>query len=304
VKVTFSLDFGGMESNMDFKQQLNEYSNLINNEIENYLTISEVPEKKLLEAMRYSLDAGGKRIRPALILDSFRLFSEEYKKALPFAMAMEMVHTFSLIHDDLPAIDNDDYRRGKLTNHKVFGEDTAILAGDGLLNLAYETIARHIVDEKSVDAFKEFSKAVGNMIKGEFVDVDCEGKTIDYETLLYMHHNKTGALISGSIRIGALLAGADEVSLKRLDKYAENIGITFQVKDDLLSLNGDFNKLGKPIGNDLRNGKCTFVTLLGEDKANIILGELTEDAIKIASEFGEKGDFLKNLAIFIKDREY
>ena len=289
---------------MDFKEQLIDYSNLINTELENYLAVSEVPERKLLEAMRYSLEAGGKRIRPALILESYRLFADDYKEALSFAMAMEMVHTFSLIHDDLPAIDNDDYRRGKLTNHKVFGEDTAILAGDGLLNLAYETISKTIDNEKKVNAFKEFSMAVGNMIKGEFVDVDCEGRNIDYDTLLYMHHNKTGALISGSIKIGAILAGADEVSLKRLEHYADNIGITFQIKDDLLSLNGDFKKLGKPIGNDVLNEKCTFVTLLGEAEANKILEELTEDAVKIASEFGDKGEFLKNLAIFIKDREY
>ena len=289
---------------MDFKEQLIDYSNLINTELENYLAVSEVPERKLLEAMRYSLEAGGKRIRPALILESYRLFADDYKEALSFAMAMEMVHTFSLIHDDLPAIDNDDYRRGKLTNHKVFGEDTAILAGDGLLNLAYETISKTIDNEKKVNAFKEFSMAVGNMIKGEFVDVDCEGRNIDYDTLLYMHHNKTGALISGSIKIGAILAGADEVSLKRLEHYADNIGITFQIKDDLLSLNGDFKKLGKPIGNDVLNEKCTFVTLLREAEANKILEELTEDAVKIASEFGDKGEFLKNLAIFIKDREY
>jgi len=289
---------------MEFKQQLTEYSELINAEIDNYLAISEVPERKLLEAMRYSLEAGGKRIRPALILESYRLFDDNYREALPFAMAMEMVHTFSLIHDDLPAIDNDDYRRGKLTNHKVFGEDTAILAGDGLLNLAYEVLSKNIDSENKVVAFREFSKAVGNMIKGEFVDVDCEGKNIDYDTLMYMHHNKTGALIKGSIRIGAILAGADELSLKRLERYADNIGITFQIKDDLLSLNGDFKKLGKPIGNDALNEKCTFVTLLGEEIANENLTSLTAEAVKIADEFGEKGEFLKELAIFIKDREY
>ena len=289
---------------MGFKEELSNYSDLINNEIDNYLSISEVPVRKLLEAMRYSLEAGGKRIRPALILESYRLFAEDYIEALPFAMAMEMVHTFSLIHDDLPAIDNDDYRRGKLTNHKVFGEDTAILAGDGLLNLAYETISKNLDNENKINAFREFSKAVGSMIKGEFVDVDCEGKNVDYDTLLYMHHNKTGALISGSIKIGAILAGADDLSLKRLERYADNIGITFQIKDDLLSLNGDFKKLGKPIGSDIRNEKCTFVTLLGEEQASEILDNLTEEAVKLANDFGEKGSFLRNLAIFIKDREY
>ena len=289
---------------MGFKEELSNYSDLINNEIDNYLSISEVPERKLLEAMRYSLESGGKRIRPALILESYRLFAEDYIEALPFAMAMEMVHTFSLIHDDLPAIDNDDYRRGKLTNHKVFGEDTAILAGDGLLNLAYETISKNLDNENKINAFREFSKAVGSMIKGEFVDVDCEGKNVDYDTLLYMHHNKTGALISGSIKIGAILAGADDLSLKRLERYADNIGITFQIKDDLLSLNGDFKKLGKPIGSDIRNEKCTFVTLLGEEQASEILDNLTEEAVKLANDFGEKGSFLRNLAIFIKDREY
>jgi len=175
---------------------------------------------------------------------------------------------------------------------------------DDLLNLAYEVLSKNIDSENKVVAFREFSKAVGNMIKGEFVDVDCEGKNIDYDTLMYMHHNKTGALIKGSIRIGAILAGADELSLKRLERYADNIGITFQIKDDLLSLNGDFKKLGKPIGNDALNEKCTFVTLLGEEIANENLTSLTAEAVKIADEFGEKGEFLKELAIFIKDREY
>lgn len=289
---------------MDFKERLLEYSSLIKDEIDNYLAIAEVPEKKLLEAMRYSLEAGGKRIRPALIFEGYRLFADDYKSALPFAMAIEMVHTFSLIHDDLPAIDNDDYRRGKLTNHKVFGENTAILAGDGLLNLAYEILAKSIDNDRKINAFKEFSMAVGNMIKGEFVDVDCEGKNIDYDTLMYMHHNKTGALLKGAIKIGALLAGADELSLKNIEKYADKIGITFQIKDDLLSQNGDFKKLGKPIGSDEKNEKSTFVTLLGEDVANDTLITLTNEAVKITETFGEKGVFFKDLAIFIKDREY
>jgi len=289
------------------KERLVEYSNLVNNAFDKLLPIEEKPEKKLMEAMKYSVMAGGKRLRPALILEGYRLFKPDYEKALPFACAMEMVHTFSLIHDDLPAIDNDDFRRGKPTNHKVFGECTAILAGDGLLDSAYKVISNNMRLEENlvnkVKAFDIFSSGVFDMIKGEFVDTDLEGKDISMDELMYMHNNKTGALIKASLLIGATLADANKESLDILKKYAGIIGLTFQIKDDILSETGDEKILGKPVGHDSINGKRTFVTMLGLEEANRRLNELTEEAVEVLNSISSRDvEFLRELAIFIKER--
>ena len=289
------------------KERLSEYSTLVNKAFDDLLVVDETPEKKLKEAMKYSITAGGKRLRPALILEGYRLFKSDYEKALPFACAMEMIHTFSLIHDDLPAIDNDDFRRGKPTNHKVFGECTAILAGDGLLDYAYKVISNDMKNEENlsnkVKAFNIFSNGVFDMIKGEFVDTDLEGKDISMDQLMYMHNNKTGALIKASLLIGATLAGADEDSLQVLEKYANIIGLTFQIKDDILSETGDEKILGKPVGHDSINGKRTFVTMLGLEEANKSLNELTAESISVLNDISDKDiEFLKELAIFIKER--
>lgn len=292
-----------------FKDKLSEYTSLINNTLDEYLSINDGPEKKLLEAMKYSLMAGGKRLRPALVLEGYRMFNNDYKKVLPFACAMEMVHTFSLIHDDLPAIDNDDLRRGKPTNHKVFGESTAILAGDALLNLAYEIIARDMQGKENIDnkikAFLTFSRCIGSvgMIRGEFTDISYEGKVITFDELMFMHENKTGALIKGSLLIGAILGGGDEKTLNILEDYAEKIGVAFQIKDDILSETGDEKVLGKPIGNDKEKGKSTFVTILGIDKANEDLNRITEEAVTILEDLNKDTEFFKELAIFIKERK-
>ena len=289
------------------KERLLEYSEIINDAIDSFIILEDKPEKKLLEAMKYSLKAGGKRLRPALILEGYRLFNEDYKKAVPFACAMEMVHTFSLIHDDLPAIDNDDLRRGKPTNHKVFGECTAILAGDGLLDYAYKIISDDMLNGENltnkVKAFNIFSSNVFNMIKGEFVDTDLEGKDISEEELLYMHNNKTGALIKGSLLIGATLAGASEKEKKVLEEYADLIGLTFQIKDDILSETGDEKILGKPVGNDSKSGKRTFVTVLGVSEAEKRLEEFTKKAVNVLDNISDKDiEFFKELAVFIKER--
>ena len=289
------------------KEKLQQYSELVNQEFEKIFVLENCPERQLRESMKYSLTAGGKRLRPALILEGYRLFKSDYKKALPFACAMEMIHTFSLIHDDLPAIDNDDLRRGKPTNHKVFGESTAILAGDALLNKAYEVIAENLVDGENitnkVKAFNIFSEAVNNMIKGEFVDINLEGKQITEKELMYMHNNKTGALIKGSLLIGATLAGASKNDIKILEEYAEIIGVNFQIKDDILSETGDEKVLGKPIGHDKIRGKCTFVTLFGLDDAKEKLEKYTIKAVEKIKELDIDVDFFKELAIFIKERE-
>jgi geranylgeranyl diphosphate synthase type II len=195
---------------MEFKKQIAEYADEINKFLDNSIIMQDVPESRLLESMKYSLMAGGKRLRPILIIATYKLFKDDYLNVMPYAIAMEMVHNFSLIHDDLPAIDNDDFRHNKLTNHKMFDESTAILAGDGLLNNAYEVISESLKDSNNINnkirAFNEFSKAVFRMISGEYVDIDCEGKQIQYELLEYMHQNKTGALLKVSVRIGAILA--------------------------------------------------------------------------------------------------
>jgi len=290
------------------KERLNEYSFIINECLDEIITVEDLPEKKLKESMKYSLMAGGKRLRPALILEGYRLFKDNFKSVLPFACAIEMIHTFSLIHDDLPAIDNDDFRRGKPTNHKVFGECTAILAGDGLLDYAYKVIAKDMESgeniENKVKAFGIFSDCVFNMIKGEFVDTDLEGKDISLDELLYMHNNKTGALIKGSLLIGATLGGATDEELSILEKYADMIGLTFQIKDDILSETGDEKLLGKPVGHDSQSGKRTFVTVFGLDEAKRKLENFTEEAVKILSNISDRDiAFLKELAIFIKERD-
>ena len=290
---------------MDFKQELKKYAKIINEELIKYVRTTACPEGILNASMEYSLMAEGKRLRPILVLKTYQLFKDDYQVAMPYAIAMEMVHNFSLIHDDLPAIDNDDFRRGRLTNHKKFGESTAILAGDALLNNAYMLISKDLLtlNEKKTQAFYEFTNAVDRMIIGEYVDTEFEGKEISKEYLEYMHQNKTGALIKASIRIGAILAGADKESTARLTNYAEKIGLAFQIKDDILSETGDEKVLGKPVGNDRQKGKCTFVTKYGIEKAKEMLAEVTKEAVEQAKFFGDNGEFLKELALYIEYRQ-
>lgn len=291
---------------MDFKNELINKSIIVNEELKKYLKNNECPEKVLNESVEYSLMAGGKRIRPVLIIATYELFKNDVERVLPFAVAMEMVHTFSLIHDDLPGIDNDDYRRGKLTNHKKYNEATAILAGDTLLNNAYNVILNDINNNEEsklvkLQALKELSDGIERMIAGEYVDTEFEGKEISSQYLEYMHENKTGALIKASVRIGAIMAGADEESIKKLTTYAEKIGLAFQVKDDILSEIGDSKELGKPVGNDKERGKCTYTTKYGLEKAQEMLANITNDAVGIIETF-DNGEFLKELALYIANR--
>ena len=291
---------------MEFKDELNKKAMLINGELEKYVRSGECPEKVLNQSMEYSLMAGGKRIRPVLIMATYKLFDNDVKKVFPFAVAMEMVHTFSLIHDDLPGIDNDDYRRGKLTNHKKFNEATAILAGDSLLNYAYNLIINDIINksedkEQKLQALKELSFGIDRMIAGEYVDTEFEGKEISSQYLEYMHENKTGALIKASVRIGAIMAGASQADIDKLTVYAEKIGLAFQVKDDILSEIGDSKELGKPVGNDKERGKCTYTTKYGIEKAQEMLKTITEEAIEAIEAF-DNSDFLKELALYIANR--
>ena len=294
---------------MNFKEELKKYQSIIEQELTKYLRDRNCPEATLNESMEYSLMAGGKRLRPILVLSTYQLFNENDNICMPYAVAIEMVHNFSLIHDDLPGIDNDDIRHGKPTNHKKYNESTAILAGDGLLNGAYMVISEELKNtpnaselEKKLKVFNEFTCAVDRMIAGEYVDIEFEGKPISSDYLEYMHKNKTGALIRLCVRIGAILAGATEEQLRKLTSYAEKIGLAFQVKDDILSVEGDVAITGKPVGNDEERGKCTYVTKYGLEESKNILEDITKEAVEIMDEYGEKGEFLKQLAIYIKER--
>lgn len=293
---------------MNFKEQLKIYQQQIDNELEKNLRKQKCPEEILNASMGYSLMAGGKRLRPILAIATYELFRNDIEKCMPYAIAIEMVHNFSLIHDDLPGIDNDDFRHGKLTNHKKFNEATAILAGDALLNNSYMVISEDFKkaknDElsKKIRVFSEFSSAVDRMIAGEYVDTEYEGKSISEEYLEYIHQNKTGALLKLSVRMGAILADCNEENLIRLTNYAEKIGLAFQIKDDILSEEGDEKVLGKPVGNDKKMGKCTYVSKYGLEKAKEILSQITKDAIREIEGYGEKAKFLTELALYIQNR--
>ena len=293
---------------MDFKVQLKKYQEQVNNELEKYSGKKDVPEKILNNSMEYSLMAGGKRLRPILVIATYEIFGKNINKCIPYAVAIEMVHNFSLIHDDLPGIDNDDFRHGKPTNHKKFNEATAILAGDGLLNQAYIVISEDLIKTESEElknklkVFNEFSTAVDRMIAGEYIDTEYEGKQITDEYLEYIHKNKTGALLKLCVRMGAILANANEKDLEKLTKYAEKIGLAFQIKDDILSEEGNEEILGKPVGNDKELEKCTYVSKYGLQGAKKILEEITKEAIEELKEYGDRAEFLRELALYIKDR--
>ena len=281
----------------------------IEKELAKYIRKDDCPEKVLNESIEYSLMAGGKRLRPILVLATYRLFKQDIEKCMKYAVAIELVHTWSLIHDDLPGIDNDDFRHGKLTNHKKYNEATAILAGDALLNQAYMVISNSLINSKNeidlnleLKVFKEFAEAIDRMIAGEYVDTEFEGKDVSLEYLEYNYNNKTGALLRLCVRMGAILANAKEEDLNKLTSYAEKIGLAFQIKDDLLSVEGDELITGKPVGNDEARGKCTYISKYGLDEAKKVLKNLIEDAVKIAGSYGEKAEFLKELALYIMNR--
>lgn len=294
---------------MKFKEELKVYQQMINEELEKYLRKEECPEEVLNQSMEYSLMAGGKRLRPILVISTYKLFKDDIKKCIPYAVAIEMIHNFSLIHDDLPGIDNDDFRHGKPTNHKQFNEATAILAGDGLLNSGYITISNDLKNieninelKNKVKVFNEFSIAVDRMIAGEYIDTEYEGKQISKDILKYIHENKTGALLKLSVRMGAMLADCSKEDLEKLSSYADKIGLAFQIKDDILSEEGNEKILGKPVGNDKEAGKCTYVSEYGLEGAKTILDNITKEAIEELKDYGEKANFLKELALYIQNR--
>lgn len=296
---------------MNFREELTSLAAQVDDYLSAYFDRlkSEVPEKRLIESMYYSIMAGGKRIRPVLTLAVAKMMSRDPNEVMPFAAAIEMIHTYSLIHDDLPAMDNDDYRRGRLTNHKVFGEAMAILAGDALLNEAFTLLLETSVKagnriERAVEASCIIAKAAGRdgMIAGQVIDMESEGKQISGTVLKTMHRKKTGALIRASIVAPAVFIGLSRDEIKALDEYAEHIGITFQIKDDILDVEGTAEEIGKPVGSDERNKKTTYVSLYGLDGARKMLDEVTQKAVEVLDVFGDKAWFLKEMAYFIARR--
>lgn len=263
--------------------------------------------EKIYESMNYSLLAGGKRLRPILCLASCELAGGTTEMALPTACALEMIHTMSLIHDDLPAMDNDDFRRGKLTNHKVYGDDIAILAGDGLLAYAFEYVAtktRNVPAEKVLQVISRLGYAVGALVGGQVMDLESEGKTdVTAETLSFIHIHKTGALLEACVVSGAILAGASDSDLQRLSQYAKNIGLAFQIVDDVLDITSTSEELGKTVGKDLQAQKATYPSLWGIEASMNEARQLVRDAIACLSLYGTKAEPLRAIAEYIITRK-
>ena len=264
-------------------------------------------DETLEKAMEYSLMAGGKRLRPVLLMAAADAVGKDGAAFLTTGCAIEMIHTYSLIHDDLPAMDNDDYRRGKPTNHKVFGDGIAVLAGDALLTLAFEVILRQegAAPETLVTVVSEMSRAAGpyGMVGGQVLDLEGEGRRLDLAALRKIHMGKTGALFCAAIRSGAILAGAKEEELAALTLYAERFGLAFQITDDILDVTGDEAAIGKPVGSDVRNEKATYVTLTSLEEAKKLAGDAVDEAVAALDIFGERAAFLRDLALFLLGRK-
>ena len=260
----------------------------------------------IFEAMNYSVKAGGKRLRPILMLETFKLFGEDEEKVYPFMAAIEFIHTYSLVHDDLPAMDNDEFRRGQKTTHAKYGEDIGVLAGDGLLNMAYEIMSDAVEkDPSSAKAMSVIAKKAGafGMVGGQTVDVVNEGKKLDIETINYIHNLKTAALIEASMMAGAILGGASEEQILQVESIAKNIGMAFQIQDDILDVTGDEEKLGKPVLSDEKNEKDTYITLIGLEESKKKVEDLSNLAIDGIKALGEN-EFLVTLVEKLISREY
>ena len=298
---------------MDINRYLQKNKERVDSALEGYFPKGEEFTSNLHKAMQHSLFAGGKRIRPILSIASFEAVGGEGERILPFACALEMIHTYSLIHDDLPAIDNDDYRRGKPTCHKVFGEAIAILAGDGLLTEAFRLMTNQPAKDHSssdgglvLDLINEVAQAAGvlGMVGGQVVDVESEGKAVDLPTVQYIHAHKTGAMILASVRVGAKLGGAKGALLKALTRYGESLGLTFQIADDILNVEGEAALMGKKTGSDLFKRKATYPSVLGVEESKRKAKELVEISVDALKQFGPEADPLREIARFVIAREY
>ena len=291
---------------MELKKIWQERSALVEKQLVEELNERDPLNKTLCESMKYSLMAGGKRLRPIMLMAAADAVGAKGTDYLTTGCAMEMIHTYSLIHDDLPAMDDDDYRRGKLTNHKVYGAGMATLAGDALLTLAFEVMLRQqgVSAEKLVQVVREISQAAGpdGMGGGQALDLESEGKQISMETMKKIHLGKTGALFRAAVRSGAILGGASEEELQALTVYADNFGLAFQITDDILDVIGDEEIIGKPVGSDEKNHKSTYVTLTSLEEAQKLAQEAVDAAIAALSIFGEDADFLRELVAYLMKR--
>lgn len=283
---------------MNFQDELKRRTDEIEEMFRSFLPAEEGFARTMAQAMNYSMLAGGKRLRPMLIQETYRLFGGTEKVAEPFMAGMEMIHTHSLIHDDLPALDNDDYRRGRLTTHKVYGEAMGVLSGVALLNYAYETMLQAFSltedQDRVICALKVMAEKTGihGMLGGQSVDVENDGKSLEKEMLDYIYRNKTSALIEASMMTGAILAGADEQQVAVVEEAAGNIGLAFQIQDDILDVTSTDEELGKPVHSDEKNNKVTYVTLFGIEEASRQVELLSEKAIKLLKSLNKNNEFL------------
>lgn len=299
---------------MNFDMERKEKAEKIEAVIGTYLPKEEGYQKKVEEAMNYSVLAGGKRLRPMLLEETYKMFGGEGRVVEPFMASIEMVHTYSLVHDDLPCMDNDEYRRGRKTTHVVYGEGMAVLAGDGLLNFAFETAIKAFRLARDEEEMKKIARALGifaakagiyGMIGGQTADIEAENEKSEAteEQLLFIHEHKTAALIQSAMMVGAVLAEASEEEVERIEKCAYNIGLAFQIQDDILDVTGNLETLGKETGSDAKNKKMTYVTLWGMEEAKKEVERLSEEALAILSSFGRENAFLEELIRRLITRE-
>ena len=299
---------------MNFDMERKEKAEKIEAVIGTYLPKEEGYQKKVEEAMNYSVLAGGKRLRPMLLEETYKMFGGEGRVVEPFMASIEMVHTYSLVHDDLPCMDNDEYRRGRKTTHVVYGEGMAVLAGDGLLNFAFETAIKAFRLAGDEEEMKKIARALGifaakagiyGMIGGQTADIEAENEESEAteEQLLFIHEHKTAALIQSAMMVGAVLAEASEEEVERIEKCAYNIGLAFQIQDDILDVTGSLETLGKETGSDAKNKKMTYVTLWGMEEAKKEVERLSEEALAILSSFGRENAFLEELIRRLITRE-
>lgn len=294
---------------LDFETNLKEKTKYVEEKIYNFLPKEDGKQKIVLEAMNYSVKAGGKRLRPLLMLETARMFNENTEAVFPFMAAIEMIHTYSLVHDDLPAMDNDEFRRGKKTTHAKYGEDLGILAGDGLLNMAYEIMGDAVLQAQNpYNASKALSiiakkAGVYGMVGGQTVDIINEGRKMDMDTIMYIHNLKTAALIEASMMAGAVLGGATDKEIDTIEKIAKNIGIAFQIQDDILDITSTTEVLGKPVLSDEKNHKTTYVSICGIEKSKENVERYSNEAIELLEKLDSENEFLTQLIIKLINRE-
>lgn len=306
------MSLNGNLNKSQFMEELQQKVEHINNVLEKFLPAEEGQQRIIFEAMNYSVRAGGKRLRPMLMEETYHMFGGSSAEIEPFMAAIEMIHTYSLVHDDLPAMDNDEYRRGKKTTHAVYGEAMGILAGDALLNMAYETAAKafdmEVADARVARAFTVLAKKAGvyGMVGGQVVDVESEKSDdcpITREKLDFIYRLKTGALIESSMMIGAILAGASSDEVSRVEQIAAKLGLAFQIQDDVLDVTSTLEVLGKPVGSDEKNNKATYVTFEGLDKAVSDVERISKEAEEQLDDLGYDDAFLKELFEYLIHRE-